>query len=189
VWLANVDRELNIGFYDIGACATQRARRASASDATPRPAASVPAAIELPLSASAIAGESLPITVTLNSNAVTVNTTVTGLGLLKSYLMLCPGQDVPQQDGLGNTIGSLTDAASVTNVFVGETYCMQQVIPSLPSGVTLTQHALFSNGTAVDLVPGASAGRRGLFGMHARPVHSRLAPCVFPPRSAFPGRG
>jgi hypothetical protein len=133
VWLANVDRELNVGFYDI--------------------------AIELPLSASAVAGDSLPITVTLNTNAVTVDTTVTGLGLLKSYLMLCPGQDVPQQVG-GNTIGTLTDASSVTNVFVGETYCLQHVVPSLPSGVTLTQHALFSNGTTVDMVPGARARAR-----------------------------
>ena len=55
------------------------------------------AAVELPLNAAAVAGDSLPITVTLNTTLVTVNTPVTGLGLLKSYLMICPNQDVPQQ--------------------------------------------------------------------------------------------
>jgi hypothetical protein len=153
------------------------------------------AAIELPLSASAVAGDSLPITVTLNTNVVTVNTTVTGLGLLKSYLMLCPGQDVPQQAG-GNTIGTLTDATSVTNVFVGETYCLQHVVPGLPSGVTLTKHELFSNGTTVDTVPGASAIRAGWW--HARTLHALThsparALYAFPPSrhpgSAFAGTG
>ena len=85
-------------------------------------------AIELPLNAQAVAGDSLPITVTLNTDLVTVNTPVTGLGLLKSYLMLCPGQDVPQQlSGGGNTIGSLTDASGVTDVYVGETYARAHV--------------------------------------------------------------
>lgn len=68
VWLNNTFHELLIGFYDL--------------------------AIELPLSTRAIAGSSLPITVTLNTRLVTVNTTVTGLGLLTSYLQLCPGQGV-----------------------------------------------------------------------------------------------
>ena len=102
-----------------------------------------------------MAGDSLPITVTLNTNLVTVNTTVTGLGLLKSYLMLCPGQDVPQQLAGGNVLGTLTDATNVTNVFVGETYCIQHVVPNLPGGVTLTAHSLFQNGTEVPTVPGA----------------------------------
>ena len=81
-------------------------------------------AIELPLNAQAVAGNSLPISVTLNTNLVTVNTTVTGLGLLTSYLMLCPGQDVPQTIN-GQTIGNLTNAVGVTDVYVGETYCLQ----------------------------------------------------------------
>jgi len=93
--------------------------------------------------------------VTLNTDLVTINTPVTGLGLLKSYLMLCPGQDVPQQLSGGNMVGNLTDASGVTNVFVGETYCMQHVIPSLPSNVALTAHTLYSNSTEVATVPGA----------------------------------
>ena len=101
VWLENAAHSLLVGFYDI--------------------------AIELPLNAQAVAGADLPITVTLNTNLVTVNTPVTGLGLLKSYLMLCPGQDVPQQLTGGNVIGNLTDASGVTDVYVGETYCMQHV--------------------------------------------------------------
>ena len=104
-----------------------------------------------------MAGDSLPITVTLNTDLVTVNTPVTGLGLLKSYLMLCPGQDVPQQLSGGNVIGNLTDASGVTNVYVGETYCMQHVIPSLPTNVALTAHKLYSNGTEIATVPGACA--------------------------------
>jgi len=127
VWLENAAHSLLIGFYDI--------------------------AIELPLNAQAVAGNSLPITVTLNTNLVTVNTPVTGLGLLTSFLMLCPGQDVPQQLSGGNVIGNLTNAAGVTDVYVGETYCMQHVIPQLPSNVALTAQTLFSNGTQVLTVP------------------------------------
>ena len=135
VWLENTAHSLLVGFYDV--------------------------AIELPLNAQAVAGDSLPITVTLNTDLVTVNTPVTGLGLLKSYLMLCPGQDVPQQvSGGGNTIGSLTDASGVTDVYVGETYCMQHVIPALPSNVALTAHKLYSNNSEVLTVPGACAARR-----------------------------
>ena len=130
-------------------------------DAAARAEARARPAIELPLNAQAVAGDSLPITVTLNTDLVTVNTPVTGLGLLKSYLMLCPGQDVPQQvSGGGNTIGSLTDASGVTDVYVGETYCMQHVIPALPTNVALTAHKLYSNKTEVLTVPGACAARR-----------------------------
>jgi hypothetical protein len=108
-----------------------------------------------------VAGDSLPITVTLNTDLVTVNTPVTGLGLLKSYLMLCPGQDVPQQLGNGNVLGNLTDASTVTNVYVGETYCMQHVIPALPTNVALTAHKLYANNTEVITVPGACASLLG----------------------------
>jgi hypothetical protein len=98
-----------------------------------------------------------------------VNTPVTGLGLLKSYLMLCPGQDVPQQLSGGNTVGTLTDASGVTNVYVGETYCLQHVIPALPTNVALTAHKLYSNNTEVITVPGAH----------------RIAACLRPPAPAL----
>ena len=51
-------------------------------------------AIELPLNAQAVAGDSLPITVTLNTDLVTVNTPVTGLGLLKSYLNIMAADNI-----------------------------------------------------------------------------------------------
>ncbi len=151
--------------------ADNSAVRPRPSPVRPRPSA---AAIELPLNAQAVAGDSLPITVTLNTDLVTVDTTVTGLGLLKSYLMLCPGQDVPQQLG-GNTIGQLTDASTVTNVFVGETYCLRHVVPSLPSGVRLTNHQLFSNGTEVPTVPGACARVHRCQQLRARAARTRAA--------------
>lgn len=125
IWLANADHELNIGFYDIGARARVQHARTQAGTHSSRSLPRSRTAIELPLNAKATAGDSLPIYVTLNTNLVTVNTTVTGLGLLKSYLMLCPGQDVPQQLAGGNTQGTLTDASAVTNIYVGETYCLQ----------------------------------------------------------------
>ena len=53
----------------------------------------------------------------------------------------------------GNTVGTLTDASLVTDIYVGETYCLQHVVPALPSGVRLTAHSLFSNGTEVPMVP------------------------------------
>lgn len=62
---------------------------------------------------------------------------------------------MPQQLSGGNVIGNLTDASAVTNVYVGETYCMQHVIPSLPSNVALTAQKLYSNGSEVATVPGA----------------------------------
>ena len=140
-------------------------------------------AIELPLNAQAVAGDSLPITVTLNTDLVTINTPVTGLGLLKSYLMLCPGQDVPQQlSGGGNTIGSLTDASGVTDVYVGETYCMQHVIPALPSNVALTAHKLYSNNSEVLTVPGACAARP----RRQRRAELELAPQLFPAPALSP---
>jgi predicted methyltransferase len=46
---------------------------------------------------------------------VTVNTTVTGLGLLSSYLMLGPDQDVPQTVN-GVSVGNLTNAIGVTAI-------------------------------------------------------------------------
>ena len=140
-------------------------------------------AIELPLNAQAVAGDSLPITVTLNTDLVTVNTPVTGLGLLKSYLMLCPGQDVPQQlSGGGNTIGSLTDASGVTDVYVGESYCFQHVIPALPSNVALTAHKLYSNNTEVLTIPGACAARR----RQQQCAELKLAPQPFPAPASPP---
>ena len=70
---------------------------------------------------------------------------VSGLGLLESYVQMCPGQDVPQQQ----------DMSGITTVYAGTTYCMMHIIPLLPSGVTLTGHTLSFNGEPVLTVAGA----------------------------------
>lgn len=53
----------------------------------------------------------------------------------------------------GLPVGNLTNAVGVTDVYVGETYCLQHVIPSMPSPVTLTGHTLLENATEVLLMP------------------------------------
>ena len=87
----------------------------------------------LPLSSTAAGADGLPVGVNINSNQANVNTLVTGYGLLPSTLAFCPGQGVAS---------GLEDGTNLTDVFVGETYCLRHSVPLLPDGLVLTGQRL-----------------------------------------------
>ena len=88
----------------------------------------------LPLSSAAVGGAGLPIGVTIETNQASINTVVTGYGLLPSTLSFCPGQGVPA--------GEEVDGTNVTDVYVGEAYCLRHSVPLLPDGLVLTGQRL-----------------------------------------------
>jgi hypothetical protein len=137
-----------------------------------------PPAIELPLGASAVAGNSMLITVTLNTQVMSINTTVrfnrcdSAAG---TSLMPRPADIAGHRAGLAGErraavprpgcAGAAEPVGDTTTIYSGTTYCMRHVIPLLPSGVTLTSHTLCFNGAAVLTVDGAS---RALSVLHGR---------------------
>lgn len=88
----------------------------------------------LPLSSAAVGGAGLPISVAIDSNQASINTVVTGYGLLPSTLAFCPGQGIPA--------GQEVDGTMLTDVFVGESYCLRHSVPLLPDGLVLTGQRL-----------------------------------------------
>ena len=88
----------------------------------------------LPLSSTASGGAGLPVGVSVNTNQANVNTIVTGYGLLPSALSFCPGQGIAP--------GLAEDGTNVTDVFVGEAYCLRHSVPLLPDGLVLTGQRL-----------------------------------------------
>ena len=88
----------------------------------------------LPLSSTAAGANGLPVGVNINSNQANINTIVTGYGLLPSVLDFCPGQGVAS---------GLEDGTNLTDVFVGEMYCLRHSVPLLPDGLVLTGQRLF----------------------------------------------
>ena len=91
----------------------------------------------------------IDVTLDTHTSGSTVDVVVDGAGLLSSYLMLCPGQALPD----GSTSGATT--APLSQVYIGTSVCFQHVIPNLPLGVKLDTLKLFSNSTEVPTVKGA----------------------------------
>ena len=88
----------------------------------------------LPLSATAAGAAGLPIGVSVNTNQANVNAIVTGYGMLPSTLSFCPGQGIIAPE--------LEDGTNVTDVFVGESYCLRHTVPLLPDGLILSGQRL-----------------------------------------------
>ena len=103
----------------------------------------------LPLSSTAAGADGLPVGVNINSNQANINTIVTGYGLLPSVLAFCPGQGVAS---------GLEDGTNLTDVFVGEVYCLRHSVPLLPDGLVLTGQRLLLDTEVgqieVPIVPG-----------------------------------
>ena len=89
--------------------------------------------LTLPLSSTAAGPAGLPVGVTINSNKANINALVSGYGLLPSILSFCPGQ---------GDASNVTDGTNLTDVFVGETYCIRHSVPLLPDGLILTGQRL-----------------------------------------------
>jgi hypothetical protein len=86
--------------------------------------------LTLPLSSSALGGDAgLPVSVALNNGQASVDTVVTGFGLLPSNLSFCLQQD-----------GGAMPADDV--VYVGEVYCLRHAVPLLPDGLVLSGQRL-----------------------------------------------
>jgi hypothetical protein len=81
----------------------------------------------------AAGADGLPVGVNINSNQANINTIVTGYGLLPSVLAFCPGQGVAS---------GLEDGTNLTDVFVGESYCLRHSVPLLPDGLILSGQRL-----------------------------------------------
>jgi hypothetical protein len=99
--------------------------------------------LTLPLSSSALGGGAgLPVSVVLNNNQASVDTVVTGYGLLPSNLSFCPQQD-----------GGVMPADDV--VYVGEVYCLRHTVPLLPDGLVLSGQRLTLDTQfgAIDMTP------------------------------------
>jgi hypothetical protein len=82
--------------------------------------------------------------------------------------------------------------ADMQAVTVGATLCLEQVVPDLPPGAALVNHALYGNGTLLSLTPGAQhiiwregwRCRRRLGGASLRlRINARIALITHPSRS------
>ena len=108
--------------------------------------------ITLPLTSTAAGAAGLPVGVTLNNNQVSVDTLVTGYGLLPSTLAFCPGQ---------GDASNLANGTNLTDIYTGTTYCIHHHVPLLPDGLFLTGQrlTLVTEFGAVDppIVPGTLA--------------------------------